>query len=211
MNDRVAALVLAAGLAKRMGRLKQLLPLGAKPAVRHAVDALATAGISDIVVVCGKGREQYEAALAGSGAVLISNEQEGSEMADSVRAGLGKLEARQDVTGLLVLPADHPLVRPETVSGLIELHHREPTAIVIPRFDGRRGHPTLFPLPIAREIHSRESLRDIVRHDAGRVRTVDVHDAGVALDMDTEEDYRNLCSLYAARTAGQEDRHVQQR
>ena len=191
-----------------MGRLKQLLPLGAKPAVRHAVDALRNAGVPDIIVVCGAGREQYEQALAGTGAELVSNEQEGSEMADSVRAGLRSLEARRDVTGLLVLPADHPLVCPETVSGLVELHHREPTAIVIPTFEGRRGHPTLFPLPVAKEIHARESLRDIVRQAPGRVRTVDVRDEGVVLDMDFEEDYWDLCRVHEARTTNREERHV---
>lgn len=194
-----------------MGRLKQLLPLGAKPAVRHCVDALAAAGVRDIIVVCGKGRERYEEALAGSGAVLISNEQEGSEMADSVRAGLRPIDARRDLTALLVLPADHPLVTPATVNVLLQHHRRDPGSIIVPRHQGLRGHPTLLPHAIAREIHSRESLRHIVRHDAGRVTTVDVRDAGVVLDMDTEEDYRNLLDLYAERTAGQEDRHVQQR
>ena len=191
-----------------MGRLKQLLPLGAKPAVRHAVDALCAAGVSDIIVVCGTGREQYEAALAGTGVELVSNEQEGSEMADSVRAGLRSLEARQDVTGVLVLPADHPLVSPATVRDLVSLHHREPAAIVIPRFEGRRGHPTLFPFPVAKEISARDSLRDIVRQDPGRVRTVDVQDEGVVLDMDVEEDYRNVCRIHAARTKNREERHV---
>lgn len=186
-----------------MGKLKQLLPLGAKPAVRHAVDLLRAAGVPDIIVICGKGREQYEAALAGSGAVLISNEQEGSEMADSVRAGLHHLESRQDVTGVLILPADHPLVAPETVGRLTEQHFREPARIVIPLFTGQRGHPTLFPLAALQEIHARESLRDIVRQDPGRVTVVDVRDEGVVLDMDVEEDYRKLCGIYKARVAAE--------
>lgn len=192
-----------------MGRLKQLLLLGSKPVVRHCVDSLLAAGISDIVVVCGVGREKYAEALAGSGADIVCNEQAGTQMADSVRLGLRHLEIKKDITGILVLPADHPMVNPSTCRKLMLLHHQLPEKIIIPRHEGRRGHPTLFPRAIAHDIFAKNSLREIVREDEGRVALTEVQDEGVVLDMDTEDVYQKICTLYDARTKEQGALHVQ--
>ena len=51
-----------------MGRLKQLLPLGDRPVLRHTIDSLRQAGVTEMVVVCGADAEKYETALADSGA-----------------------------------------------------------------------------------------------------------------------------------------------
>jgi molybdenum cofactor cytidylyltransferase len=173
-----------------MGRLKQLLLLGNKPVLRHVVDALIAATVDDIVVVCGAHRERYADALKNTGARLVQNEAEGSEMADSVQLGLRALETGLSFSGVLVCLADHPLVSADTYRTLVRQHHETPEKIVIPAFKGRRGHPSLFPAQIIREIYSMTSLRDIVRKDPDRVLLVDVPDEGVILDMDTESDYR---------------------
>ena len=53
----IAAIVLAAGLWKRMGRRKMLLPWGNTPVVRQVVATLAEAGVGEIVVATGGARE----------------------------------------------------------------------------------------------------------------------------------------------------------
>jgi len=179
--------------------LKQLFPLGNKSVIRHGVDALIAAGISDIVVVCGADRRNYDEALEGSRVQLVVNEALGSEMADSVRLGLQTLAAGSSFSGLLVCLADHPLVQVTTYRSLIRRHHEAPDKIIIPAFKSRRGHPTLFPAQIISDIFFVTSLRDIVREDPGRVLLVDLPDEGVVLDMDTESDYRAARELYDAR------------
>ena len=181
-----------------MGRLKQLLPLGDRPVLRHSVDALCRAGVNEIVVVCGPDPRKYEAALGDSGARLVLNEAAGSEMADSVRLGLGRID-RTAFSGIFVCLADHPLVRPETCAAMLRLHRRSPGKIIIPSFRGRRGHPSLFPTSVIGEIFGTASLRDIVRRDPERVLVVEVEDEGVILDMDTEPDYRKAVELYRVR------------
>jgi molybdenum cofactor cytidylyltransferase len=195
----MAALILAAGSATRMGRLKQLLPLGDRPVLRHGIDGLRRAGVIEIVVVCGADAGRYKSALANSGARLVQNDTAESEMADSVRRGLREIETAA-YTAILVCLADHPLVRPETCAALISRHHQAPDKIVIPTFQGRRGHPTLFPTAIINDIFKRQSLRDIVRQDPARLLMVGVADVGVVLDMDTEPDYQKIMALYQART-----------
>jgi molybdenum cofactor cytidylyltransferase len=181
-----------------MGQLKQLLPLGDRTVLRHSIDALREAGVTEIVVVCGADPGKYEAAIAESGARLVPNETPGSEMADSVRLGLRQID-RAAFPAILVCLADHPLVRTETCSTMLRLHHQSPGKIIIPAFRGRRGHPSLFPVSIINEIFTKTSLRDIVRQDPERLLVVDVPDEGVILDMDTEQDYQKVVELFQAR------------
>lgn len=195
MAPAVSALVPAAGASLRMGTAKALLPLGDLPVIRHCVGNLVRAGIEDIVVVIGSDGEQVRKALDGTKARFALNDLPGSQMADSVRIGLKVL--REDARAVLILPADHPLVLPETIRTILAVHQEETEKIIIPVHNGRRGHPALFPRAIAEEIMHEETLRAVVRKDPARVRTVEVSDDATLLDMDTPEDYRRIMKRFA--------------
>lgn len=180
-----------------MGTSKQLLLLGNRPVIRHCADALAAAGMQDLVVVAGAEQTACAEALRGADARIVTNNVPGSQMADSVRTGLRAVD--ETVSGVLVCLADHPLVRSDTYRAIIETHQQSPEKIVIPAFGRRRGHPSLFPYSVISDIFFAASLRDIVHEDESRVLVVDVPDEGVVLDMDTEEDYRTVLNKYALR------------
>jgi molybdenum cofactor cytidylyltransferase len=182
-----------------MGRLKQLLLLGDRTVIRHSIETLREAGVSRIVVVCGADPQQYAPSLENSGALLVSNEAAGTEMADSVRLGLGHIDTAA-FSGILVCLADHPLVQTDTYRRLVTRHYQSPERIIVPAYERRRGHPSLFPPLIINDIFSKTSLREIVRQDPARVLVVDVPDEGVILDMDTETDYQKAVELYQARS-----------
>jgi molybdenum cofactor cytidylyltransferase len=181
-----------------MGQLKQLLPLGDRPVIRHSIDALRESGIGEIVVVCGADPGMYEGAIENSGVRLVPNRMAASEMADSLRLGLEQIDPSA-YSAILICLADHPLVTAETFSTLVGAHRRAPDSIIIPSFQGRRGHPGLFPATIIGEIFTTTSLREIVRRDPERVLVVDVPDEGVVLDVDTEADYRRAVEVYQTR------------
>jgi len=193
MELPVWAVLLAAGSSRRMGRTKQLLLLGDKPVIRHCLDALFAAGITDIVVVVGKEENEITPALKGFSLSIAINDKPHSDMAESVRAGLRRVGPSSAV---LVFPSDHPLVLPETIKVIISEHRASPDSIIIPSFDNRRGHPSLFPRSIIDEISSGITLRDISRKDPVRVKIVPVQDKGVVLDMDTPEDYTAILKNY---------------
>lgn len=187
MGPNVSAILLAAGSSRRMGRSKQLLPLDDKPVIRHCLDALIAADIRDIVVVVSAPENGVTAALKQLPVTVAVNNLPGSDMAESVRTGLRRLDNQP--TGILVCLSDHPLVSAETIRTITRHHGETPDPIIIPCHGSKRGHPTLFPSRIIREILSGGTLRDIVGRHGGMIRLVDVKDEGVVLDMDTEEDY----------------------
>jgi molybdenum cofactor cytidylyltransferase len=173
-----------------MGQTKQLLLLGDKPVIRHCVDTFLAAGVQDIVVVAGKEKDGIAGALRGLPVTLAVNAAQESDMAESARIGLKSCDPYS--SGVLICPADHPLVMPKTVATLILEHRQSPERIIIPCCAGRRGHPSLFPVPVARELLLGGTLRDIVRREGERVMFMDTDDEGVLLDMDTPEDYERL-------------------
>ena len=194
MEPPVSSVLLAAGMSRRMGRTKQLLKLGDKPVIRHCFDALVAAGISDIVAVLGSPENGIRALMEGLPLSIAINGSRESDMAESVRTGLLRLAPSSAV---LIFPSDHPLVAPGTIEVLVHEYGAFPASIIIPAYDGKRGHPTLFPRQIIDEIFSSLTLRDIVRKDPARVRIVPVSDEGVILDMDTPEDYHAILKKYA--------------
>jgi len=195
MPPQVSAIVLAAGSSQRMGRSKQLLPLGPKPVIRHCLDGIISAGILDIVVVLGTDGEEIAAAVSGMPVRTVVNPDPRSDMAGSVRLGLR--QADRASTGVLICLADHPLVSSGTIKGLLNVHHSGPDSILIPLYQGRRGHPTLFPRKAIEDIFSLETLRDVIARRAGSVRAMDVDDEGVVLDLDTPEDYERIKRRFA--------------
>ena len=188
MPFQVSAILLAAGSSRRMGRLKQLLSLGNKTVIRRCLDAILLSGVMDIIVVAGEGTIEMVNALKDLPVKLVLNPYPESDMAESARIGLCEVNAGS--SGIMVCLSDHPLVKAETLLTLIQIHREDPDRVIVPMFNGRRGHPTLFPRPVIREIRDAPTLRYVVYRIPERMRAVEVPDEGVVLDMDTPEEYR---------------------
>jgi len=86
---RVAAVVLAAGEARRYGSLKQLLPWHGTPLVAHVADqALACPDVDRVAVTVGAGAERVRAALEGRDVRIILVPDWAQGQSRSVQAGL---------------------------------------------------------------------------------------------------------------------------
>jgi len=190
MQAQVSAVLLAAGSSTRMGLIKQLLPLSDGPVINYCLRNIIASGIKDIVVVLGKNSPELLDALHGFPVLVAFNTAPQSEMADSVRTGLGHIQASS--TGVLLCLSDQPLVSVETFKSLKQLHRDYPDKILIPVCNGKKGHPTLFPAGILHEIVPDLTLRQIITRDPGRVKYQYISDEGTILDMDTMEDYRTV-------------------
>lgn len=176
-----------------MGTCKQLLPVGDRPAVVRCLEAIVAARLEDIIVVVAPEGEAVAELVRPFPVTVVYNTTLDSDMAQSVRTGLAAIPG--PATGVCVALADHPLARPETYQALLDCHAREPGGIHIPVYEGKRGHPTLFPRPVLEEITHLSTLRDVLTLHFGRVRLMAVPDPGVALDMDTPKEYRYILEL----------------
>jgi molybdenum cofactor cytidylyltransferase len=119
-------------------------------------------------------------------------------MITSIQAGIRALPA--EIDGSLLFLVDHPLADSESIRALLD--HASPDRIVVPTFEGRRGHPVLFGSAILEEVlalPASEGANIVVRRDPGRIVQVSVNSPGILVDVDTPEDYRKLQSEYESR------------
>ena len=120
MNEKITAVVLAAGRGTRMksSRAKVLHSLFFKPMIHHVLDSLEGTGIDRTVVVVGHQRQEVMAALEGRACIpAIQDEQLGT--------GHAVLCARESCAGsdlVLILCGDTPLLDSHTLTAMIRAH-----------------------------------------------------------------------------------------
>lgn len=192
----VGAIILAAGGSSRLGRPKQLLRFEGRTLLRGAVEAALQAGCAPVVVVVGAHAEEIEAEVAGGQVLVVRNQRWSEGLSTSVRAGIDAL-AQDGVGAALLLPCDQPLLSPELLRQLMQ-RHCEGASVVVCEYAGAWGAPMLFGRALWPQLQVLEGDRGaqkVARDNAGLVRAVAFE--GGALDIDTDEDYRNLMARHA--------------
>ena len=186
----IAAVIPAAGLSSRMGRFKPLLPLSGGTVLSRCVALFRACGVERIVAVTGKRADEVGACAMEAGAVAVHNPFFEQGMYSSVQAGVRALGP--DIEAFFMLPADIPLVRPETVRHLLEEFERSRPSVLYPRFGGERGHPPLIDAQAVPAILAHDGsggLRRILEGFEDGARDLDVADFGTVHDLDHPEDY----------------------
>ena len=192
-RPNIAAVVLAAGLSKRMGAFKPLLPLGGKALVVHVIETLkAVDEIQTILVVTGHGERRLRAALQAAAVSCVHNAgYAAGEMLSSVQTGLRALPS--DVEAVVLALGDQPAVQPETVRRLVRIWLEQRPPLALPVFHGRRGHPVLLCMSLRPEILAlpeNATLRTVVHRHLGEAVQIAVDDSAVIADVDTPQDYQ---------------------
>jgi molybdenum cofactor cytidylyltransferase len=186
---RSVAVVPAAGSAERFGGKKLLTLVDGEPLLDRTLAALLDGGVDQIIVVTAPGASELERdinAFSDPRVWPVENPDPSRGMFSSLQAGMAEAEG----DALIVLPADMPFVRGETVRLLLETFAKR-SAIVSPRFNGKRGHPVILPPALRDEIRAAEptiTLHDILKRHAELRVDVDVDDRGVIRDVDRPAD-----------------------
>ncbi|HLJ10120.1 MAG TPA: nucleotidyltransferase family protein [Planctomycetaceae bacterium] len=205
VRRRLFAVVPAAGTSRRMGRPKLLLPLGNATAISTMLAALARQEIAATVVIVRSDDEPLRAAVAESGATPLQPETPPPEMRDSVEYGLRYLTQHfqpQPDDGWLLIPADHPLLEPAVMDQVIAAWQASPEKIIIPVYQKKRGHPTVFPFRLAPDVFAlaaNEGLNSLLARRADEIEPIEVASFSVVADLDTPDDYARLKAEFERR------------
>jgi molybdenum cofactor cytidylyltransferase len=191
----ISALLLAAGKGERMGEVKQLLSLGEKRMIEAALHNLQMSRCDEIVVVLGFAADEIRPLVEGKERVkVVINPRFAEGMSTSIQQGLKEISTR--ATGILIALADQPFIPPEVINKLIEGFQRGAQGIVLPVYEGKRGHPVI----LDRKKYEREILKlrgdvggkEIVSKHPQDVLEVPVASRGVLMDIDAPEDYQGI-------------------
>lgn len=196
----LAAVIAAAGLSRRMGRPKQLLPWGGSTVIAVVARSLSQAGAAPVICVTGHRGQEVAAALARTDAMIVPNPAyRQQDLLSSYQAGVRWLLENADqastIEGALLSLGDQPHLPASTIARIAAQARRTPDRIVIPSYDMRRGHPMVLPQVLWGELlalAADDALRTLVNRHADRIVYVNTKNDAVLLDMDTPADYERL-------------------
>lgn len=184
-----AAIILAAGESRRMGRSKAYLPFRGGTFLSVLADTFS-AFCHPVVAVFGFESDQMvQKAPATVQTTINADYQLG--MLTSLQTGLRALSARGEFDRVLFTLVDHPAVQGSTIARLLT----SAAPLVIPRWNGKRGHPVLINAAIARQFLAEPPsamVRDTIDRNASLIEYVDVDDPGIRDDIDDPELYQAL-------------------
>jgi molybdenum cofactor cytidylyltransferase len=192
-----------------MGQPKLLLDVAGRTVLARLLGALGDAGIKDRWVVVHPDDTEIRAEAERHGGTALVPDTPPPDMRASAEFGLSilkrRFQERNQTPGpdepWLLVPADHPVLVPETVSALLAAARANAGKILIPTCRGRHGHPTVFAWRHALEVEDIPAdmgFNWIVRQHAADVLEVPIENEGVLLDLDTPEDYERLKSIWPA-------------
>ncbi|MBC8229544.1 nucleotidyltransferase family protein [bacterium] len=196
----ISGIILAAGESRRVGKLKQLLPFGNSTIIETVIDNLLHAKLDEVIVILGHAMEKIKPAILNKPVKIVYNPDYKCGMLTSVQYGvlaankmLASSASNQVRDGLLIALVDQPFLTQNLIKDLIEAFYHTDKGIVLPIYNGRRGHPVIFEIKYASEIlalsEDSEGLREIVRKHQDDIYQVPVNTDSIIRDIDYWEDY----------------------
>jgi molybdenum cofactor cytidylyltransferase len=193
-----AAVILAAGEARRAGGPKLVWPVEGRPSVRRVAEAaLGAARVGETLLVLGGPWEaQVREAVGGLELKIVPNPDSRLGQAASLKRGLAALAPGR--RALIFLLADQPFITSQIIDDLLEFQEKRRASIAAPVYGGRRVNPVVFDLG-----RWRAEMMELTGDSGGR-SLLAAHPGELALwpaeawpekcfmDFDTLEEYERL-------------------
>jgi molybdenum cofactor cytidylyltransferase len=204
---RLAAVVLAAGASRRMGRPKQLLPLGGQPLLQHVLAAASGSMVAETVLVLGHAADEIRAGLSVPARCrVVVNPEHAAGQSTSLACGLAAIAA--DAVAAVVLLGDQPGVTSALIDRVAGVFLAGDVAAVRPVWTTagmvRPGHPVVLARrlwPALAALGGDQGARALFDAHPEWLREVAVPGTPPA-DIDDGEDYRRVLDAAGAASTG---------
>ncbi|MFN7472032.1 MAG: NTP transferase domain-containing protein [Roseiflexaceae bacterium] len=194
-DTTVVAVILAAGLSRRLGRSKQLLPWRGTTLLGYTIDVVRAAGISDIAVVLGHDAAAVRTALADRAVVFLENADYAMGQGTSVACG-ARWAQQRGCRRVVFLPCDQPLLTATHLQTLLAAHPS--AAACMPRVGQQPTSPVVWgaqTLEILSQLSGPTGGRQLFAAGTVVPTYVDFDAPELLRDIDTPEDYAALCDM----------------
>jgi molybdenum cofactor cytidylyltransferase len=184
----LAAVILSGGASSRMGSPKALLPFQGRPFLEHLLEVTLRPEIGVRRVVLGAHAEPIAKAINLKADEIVINQEWEKGQLSSIQAALRSLPPGTD--GILLCLIDHPLISSALVQDLIEQFYKTRSPIVLPVYEGRRGHPMIFSASLYDELLRaplETGARAVVWTHKGEVEEVRTNEEGCVLNLNDPE------------------------
>lgn len=192
----VTAIVLAAGLSKRMGTAnKLLLPYKNKTVLATVVANILASGMEEVIIVTGHEAKQIEQSLKDLPVRFIYNPEYEKGMTTSIQQGVSFASGN----GYMICLSDMVLIEPAEYALLKNTFEQQlkndKKCICMPRYKNEKGNPVIlssfYKEPILKH-QEMEGCKQIVQLNKTHIHWVKTERPHVLQDMDYPEDYKKL-------------------
>jgi molybdenum cofactor cytidylyltransferase len=192
-----AGIILAAGMSRRFGKLKQLLKIGDSTILSMVIDAALRSDLDRVVLVLGHEADQISSALGDMlfnprlAVVVNPLFQEG--MSTSLKRGIK--EVRDRFPSIMILLGDQPLLSRDVINHMLERYRSSDKDICVPSFRGKRGLPVCIAERFYDDIlkvTGDMGAREIIRNNPADVLEEELEDPACFMDIDEEADLERI-------------------
>jgi molybdenum cofactor cytidylyltransferase len=192
--QKMAAIILAAGQSRRMGRINKLTAeIDGKTMIRHVAESALSSTADPVIVVTGHDSAAIHQALDGLNVVFVHNQAYEAGLSSSLAAGISGIP--NDCDGAIILLGDMPMIESAMIDRMINAFTEEKgRAIILATFNGKRGNPVLWPRQFFERLQGISGdvgARHILGENTELVRTVELGEAA-SKDIDTPEALKEL-------------------
>jgi len=189
---RFSAVILAAGVSKRLGFNKLILKMNGESVIRQAVLPFISAGIGRVIIVTVVQSREIREEFREHAVEFIENKDCALGMSTSVKASLPFIAKEK---GVFFHLGDKPFLEKEMLYHMADIYCESKEKIIVPVFNGEKGHPVLMDVSTySEEIKSLQGdrgLREIIEKHAEDVIFIKGNE-GSLYDIDTIADVERL-------------------
>ena len=200
--SRIGAVILAAGMSKRMGQPKLLLPLQDKPLFRYPLDLAINNQLAPITLIGGQYAKDFrEMTSELSKFNLIENPHYTSGMASSIRLGIQQMIGCSDAAFIFL--GDQPFVPDSVIQSMIEAFEKERSkgvTVIRPQYKKQLGHPILIHKNLYQEflkVEGDQGGKEILKRYQSSTKILSFDKEFWGMDFDTVEDYSLGKTIYS--------------
>ena len=190
---KVSGILLAAGIGQRFGADKRLYPLQNGEAMVVSVARQLLAVCDEVIAVVRSESDPVLPVLLGLGVLCVPCVRASEGMGFSLAKGV-EFAASIGSDAVLLVLADMPYVKLETYNALLNAL-RGKASIVVPGFNGKRGHPVGFSAAWFSELMrcaGDEGARSLLSTHEACVMHIPVCDPGIQQDIDRPDDFARI-------------------
>ena len=195
-NQKIIALVLAAGTSSRAGDINKLLiNLQGAPMISKIVDEINQTSANRIVVVTGHDSDAIKSSLFNFDIIFAHNPNYMDGISSSLKKGfeiIHGLESNCD--GVMICLGDMPLVSHEQLQKIINCFSSlNNNTICIPTFGGKRGNPVLIGknfFTLIDKIDGDIGMRSIINNYNNSIFEIKMDNKSILMDIDTPEEIK---------------------
>ena len=187
----INAIILAAGQSHRMGKPKPLLRFNDKTFLEQIISVLKVTDVDRITVVLGAEAETIKKSVDLSETNIVINKDYRKGQLSSLIAAIE--DTPPETEAILVCLVDNPFITKEIVNNIIRKFKETKKPIVVPVFNKKRGHPTLFSRSLFNELLNapeEQGARYVLYSNEEKVFEVEISESGTLIGIDTPDDYK---------------------